>query len=82
MNILSRLEKMKKQLNVGGEFCECPDTPKYEYIDRSDSDEAIEIPVAHLCYKCGKLVEKTVIILQGVKTEKPDWISYEQYAAA
>jgi hypothetical protein len=69
MHILNRLTKLET-LASDSTVCECADTPKTEFI-RQREGESIEIPVAHLCNKCGKPVDGVVIIIQGVdKTTK------------
>ncbi|MCA1622734.1 MAG: hypothetical protein LC768_10670 [Acidobacteria bacterium] len=73
---------MDKQLDIRREFYECPETPKFEYIDRLYDDSEIEIAVDDLCNKCGKPVDKTVIIIQGVRAKKPDWMTDEHYEEA
>jgi hypothetical protein len=78
MHILNRLAKLETLAN-DSTVCECADTPKTEFI-RQREDESIEIPVAHLCGRCGKPVNGTVIIIQSVKPKKPDWMTDEEYA--
>ncbi len=79
MNLRNRLTKMENQI-IGNdsELCVCPDILEWKFIDHhSDEGEgnSIEIPVAHICNKCGKPVDKQIIIIQGVKAKKPDWMT-------
>jgi hypothetical protein len=71
---------MENQIKEDSELCVCPDTLKCEFIDHhgdTGDGDLIEIPVAHLCSKCGKLVDRQIIIIQGVKAKKPDWMRGE-----
>jgi hypothetical protein len=80
MQIINRLNKLET-LERDSTVCACPETPKFEFITQKEG-ESIEIPVDHLCGNCGKPVGGTVIIIQSVKPEKPDWMTDEQFAAA
>jgi ssDNA-binding Zn-finger/Zn-ribbon topoisomerase 1 len=83
MQLKNRLKKMEKQLNVS-EFCGCPDTPKLEFIERrgGETDTVITSSVADSCEQCRKPIEKQIIVINYVKSQKPDWMTDEQYAAA
>jgi hypothetical protein len=80
MRIINRLNKLETLAN-NSTVCECPQTPKTEFITQREG-ESIEIPVAHLCNKCGKPVDGVVVVIEFVKPKKPDWMSDEQFAAA
>ncbi len=82
MQLKNRLKKMEKQLITSGEVCACPDTPKFELIERRGETDTVTNAVADSCEKCGKPIEKQTIIIDFVKAKKPDWMSDEQYAAA
>ncbi len=87
MQLKNRLATLEKQL-IGNdsEFCACPNTPKIEFIERrGETDTIINTitnAVADSCGTCGKPIEKQTIVIDFVKTAKPDWMSDEQYAAA
>ncbi len=73
---------MEKQLNVSV-FCACPDTPKFEFIERRDGEtDTVTTSIADSCEQCGKPIGKQTIIINYVKSQKPDWMNDEQYAAA
>ncbi len=82
MQLKNRLKKMEKQLITSSEFCACPDTPKFEFIERRGETDTVTNAVGASCGKCGKPVEKQTIIIEYVKAVKPDWMTDEQYAAA
>jgi hypothetical protein len=77
-NRLQKLETLASDSTV----CSCLDTPKFEFIERHGETDTITNAVADSCEKCGKPVEKQTIIIDFVKTAKPDWMSDEQFAAA
>jgi hypothetical protein len=81
MRIINRLNKLETLAN-NSTVCACTDTPKTEIILRRGETDTITSVVADSCEKCGKPVEKQTIIIDFVKTAKPDWMSDEQYAAA
>jgi ssDNA-binding Zn-finger/Zn-ribbon topoisomerase 1 len=81
MHLKNRLKKMEKQLITSGEICACLDTPKLEFIERRGETDTITNAVGASCEKCGKPIEKQTIIIDYVKTKKPDWMTEEQYAA-
>jgi ssDNA-binding Zn-finger/Zn-ribbon topoisomerase 1 len=82
MRLKNRLKKIEKQLNVSA-FCGCPDTPKLEFIERRDGEaDTVITSVADSCEQCRQPIEKQTIIIDYVKSKKPDWMTDEQYAAA
>ncbi len=82
MQFRNRLKKMEKELNVS-EFCGCVDTPKFEFIERHDGEpDTVSSAVADVCEQCLKPIEKQIIIINYIKSKKPDWMTDEQYAAA
>ncbi len=54
MQLRNRLKKMEKQLITSGEVCACPDSPKFEFIDRRGETDTITNVVGASCEKCGK----------------------------
>jgi formate-dependent phosphoribosylglycinamide formyltransferase (GAR transformylase) len=73
---------LEKQLNVS-EFCGCPDTPKFEFIERREGEaDTVVTSVADSCEQCCQPIGKQTIIINYVKSQKPDWMSDEEYAAA
>ncbi len=81
MQLKNRLKKMEKLLITSGKFCACPDTPKFEFIERHGETDTITNAVGAFCEKCGKPIEKQTIIIDFVKPKKPDSMTDEQYAA-
>jgi hypothetical protein len=74
MQLKNRLKKMEKQLNVGnvsGEFCACNGSqPIYKYTHADDG--ILRNPKdadAEICERCGRAVNKTVIIVNYVTAE-------------
>jgi len=82
MQLKNRLKKMEKQLNVGGEFCECRTTQKTESIHRKDGFDTVQNIFSEFCEECSKPIEKQTIIINFVREKKPDWMTGEQYTSA
>ncbi len=84
MNIKNRLNKLHSQI-IGNDsdFCGCPDTPKLEFIERRGGEtDTVITSVADSCEQCRQPIGKQTIIIDYVKSQKPDWMTDEQYAAA
>ncbi len=74
MRLRSRLKKIEERLNVGGEFCACNGSqPLYKctYADdgiRRDPN----VTDAENCDVCGRAVNQTLIVVNFVKSKKPE----------
>lgn len=73
MNITNRLEKLEKTLHIDSEFCSCSRETVIRVIepdlDRTEAEyqELIsEAEKPETCEQCGKLIQKRVIVIQGV----------------
>ena len=79
MNIKSRLEKLEKSSHLDSEFCACRGeiTTSVVLPDLDRTEEEYERLIAEAqtpgnCDQCGKVIERRLIIVEGVKPEESD----------
>jgi len=77
MNIKNRLEKLETAVN--SESCACPGEPLTRVIepdwDRTEEDYQLLLAEAQRpekCDGCGKLIDKRIIIIEGVPSNTPN----------
>jgi hypothetical protein len=67
MSIQNRLKNLESETKTEGKFCACPETRKHEFIHRRGGKDTVTVPVADVCDKCGKPIEKHSIIFRHNK---------------
>ena len=80
MQIRNRLEKLEAAANVNSENCACPDGLRTRVIgdttwtDRTEEEYQLLLAEAQrpeTCERCGKLIDKQIIIIEGVRSNIP-----------
>ncbi len=86
MSIQNRLEKLEAMANVNSENCVCPGEWQTRVIepdlDRTEEEYQLllaEAQRAETCERCRKLIDKQIIIIQGVRSNilNPNFATFD-----
>lgn len=67
MNLKKRLRKLEAEIINDSEFCQCLNTLKHEIIFQKDDVQTVQKAIPSGCDKCGKPIEKQIIVVNFVK---------------
>ncbi len=79
MNIQNRLNSLEAAANVNSESCACHGGRLTRVIepclDRTEAEYQLLLAEAQrpeLCDRCGKLIEKQLVVIEGVRSDIPN----------